>query len=59
MFSNPVRQMPYFSNFHGLLFYDHPPLQGTAFFCFLQFLIQMGQINFINAAVKDDAEAIA
>ena len=24
MFSNPVRQMPYISNFRGLLFYDHP-----------------------------------
>ena len=24
MFSNPVRQMPYMSNFRGLLFYDHP-----------------------------------
>ena len=24
MFSNPARQMPYISNFRGLLFYDHP-----------------------------------
>lgn len=23
MFSNPVRQMPYISNFRGLLFYGH------------------------------------
>ena len=40
MFSNPVRQMPYISNFRGLLFYDHPsngrrirsPLQESIYF---------------------------
>ena len=34
MFSNPVRQMPYISNFRGLLFYDHPSNQQQAFSCF-------------------------
>lgn len=32
MFSNPVRQMPYISNFRGLLFYDHPSKRLLLFF---------------------------
>ena len=32
MFSNPVREMPYFSNFHGLLFYDHPPSAAGSYY---------------------------
>lgn len=32
MFSNPVRQMPYISNFRGLLFYDHPSNAVAGFF---------------------------
>ena len=31
MFSNPVRQMPYISNFRGLLFYDHPSKSPRGF----------------------------
>ena len=31
MFSNPVRQMPYISNFRGLLFYGH--LSNGEFYC--------------------------
>lgn len=31
MFSNPARQMPYISNFRGLLFYDHPSKAGALF----------------------------
>ena len=33
MFSNPVRQMPYISNFRGLLFYGH--LSNPARFFYL------------------------
>lgn len=29
MFSNPVRQMPYISNFRGLLFYGHLSKPGA------------------------------
>ena len=38
MFSNPVRQMPYISNFRGLLFYDHPPTSLRCFWsvCFFR-----------------------
>ena len=31
MFSNPVRQMPYISNFRGLLFYGHLSKAGSFF----------------------------
>ena len=38
MFSNPVRQMPYISNFRGLLFYDHPSNRAA---CILEKLLEL------------------
>lgn len=39
MFSNPARQMPYISNFRGLLFYDHPYRGGCFSFSEINKLI--------------------
>ena len=46
MFSNPVRQMPYISNFRGLLFYGH--LSNCAEFVFVRagFVLREVRINY-------------
>lgn len=50
MFSNPVRQMPYISNFRGLLFYDHPSNGKRCFFVFLRVLAFARVLYFFLAA---------
>lgn len=52
MFSNPVRQMPYISNFRGLLFYGH--LSKAALF-FIGESISGRMIFEAAAAAADDS----